>query len=405
MSNPAGGQKPLGPDWLSSAAASPEVSSAGFGFYVHVPFCASRCGYCDFNTYTATELGPGVSREAYAQQVRAEIRLAAARFPTVPKVDTVFFGGGTPTLLPAGDLVAILGEIRDQFGLAADAEVTTEANPESVSADYLRQLRQGGFTRLSLGMQSTASHVLTILDRQHSPQRALDAVGWARSAGFDHVSLDLIYGTPGETAADFENTLRAVIDSGVDHVSAYALIIEQGTALARRVRRNEVPQPSDDVAADRYLAAEKLLTQAGFTWYEVSNWARSDSDHCRHNLQYWRGGHWWGAGPGAHSSLPGVRWWNVKHPARYAAALSESRLPIEDHESLTVDDQYLETVMLRTRLRDGMRVSSLREDGIAAARQVVADGLADADAFEEGTIQLTLPGRLLADAVIRDLTT
>jgi putative oxygen-independent coproporphyrinogen III oxidase len=385
---------------IATAAADPSVGEAGFGFYVHVPFCVSRCGYCDFNTYTASELGAGVSRDTYASIVRAEIRDAAARFGKRPKVDTVFFGGGTPTLLSAADLSSILAEIDGTFGLADGYEATTEANPESVDADYLAELHDGGFTRLSIGMQSTASHVLKILDREHSPQKALDAVAYARKAGFEHVSLDLIYGTPGETAADFAASLHAAVDAGVDHVSAYALIVEDGTALARRIRSGQVPQPSDDVAADRYLAAEEILSEAGFRWYEVSNWATTEAAQCRHNLLYWEGGHWWGAGPGAHSHLPGVRWWNHKHPSTYGAALAEG-LPAAGHEVLTSDDQYLERILLRTRLASGLPLSLLRPTGTAAAERAAADGLA---VIEDGRLKLTLRGRLLADAVVRDLT-
>lgn len=388
---------------IDAAAGGP--LEAGFGFYVHVPFCVSRCGYCDFNTYTASELGSGVSRDTYAAIVRAEIRAAADRFTkhsegALPKVDTVFFGGGTPTLLPAADLAAILAEIDREFGLADGYEATTEANPESIDADYLAELHDGGFTRLSVGMQSTASHVLKILDREHSPQKALNAVAHAHKAGFEHVSLDLIYGTPGESAADFADSLAAAVDTGVDHVSAYALIVEDGTALARRIRAGSVPQPSDDVAADRYLAADAALSAAGFDWYEVSNWAKTPEARCRHNLIYWEGGHWWGAGPGAHSHLPGVRWWNHKHPSTYATALAQG-LPAAGHEVLTDEDRYLERVLLLTRLATGVPVDELRPAGAEAAERVAADGLATLD---DGRLTLTLRGRLLADAVVRDLT-
>jgi putative oxygen-independent coproporphyrinogen III oxidase len=385
---------------IAAAAADPATGEAGFGFYVHVPFCVSRCGYCDFNTYTASELGAGVSRDTYAAIVRSEIRAAAARFDKKPNVDTVFFGGGTPTLLSAADLSSILAEIDREFGLAAGYEATTEANPESVDADYLAELHDGGFTRVSIGMQSTASHVLKVLDREHSPQKALNAVAYAHKAGFEHVSLDLIYGTPGEKAADFADSLAAAVDTGVDHVSAYALIVEDGTALARRIRSGQVPQPSDDVAADRYLAAEAALAAAGFSWYEVSNWAKNDTARCRHNLLYWDGGHWWGAGPGAHSHLPGVRWWNHKHPSTYGTALAQD-LPVAGHELLTPEDRYLERVLLLTRLASGLPLAELRPEGRAAAERVAAEGLAE---LHDDRLVLTLRGRLLADAVVRDLT-
>ena len=248
-------------------------------------------------------------------------------------MSTVFVGGGTPSLVGAGPLTALLDAVRDRFGLTPDAEVTTEANPESTDPALLGRLREAGYTRLSLGMQSTSTRVLRILDRTHTAGRALDVVGWARSAGFEHVNLDLIYGTPGETDAEFADSLLAAVDSGVDHVSAYSLIVEPGTRLARQVRTGALPMPDDDVLADRYLQADAALTAAGFSWYEVSNWARDAGARCRHNLAYWTGGDWWGVGPGAHSHVGGVRWWNVKHPAAYAAALAAGRTgrsPIAD---------------------------------------------------------------------------
>ncbi|MBL7256114.1 coproporphyrinogen III oxidase [Actinoplanes sp. LDG1-01] len=315
-------------------------------------------------------------------------------------VDTVFFGGGTPTLLSADDLGRILEGIDKTWGLASDAEVTTEANPESVNPEYLRRLRGHGFNRISLGMQSAAPGVLRILDRQHTAGRAPQAAAEAREAGFEHVNLDLIYGTPGETADDFATSLRAVIDSGVDHVSAYALIVEDGTRMAARMRRGEIPYPSDDVAADRYLAAEAALSEAGFQWYEVSNWATSDDARCRHNLLYWTGADWWGLGPGAHSHVGGVRWWNVKHPAAYAGRLLQGLSPGQGRELLTDEDRHVEDVMLRVRLREGIGLD--RVDAVGA-KQALANGLLDPAAYEEGLLILTLRGRLLADAVIRDV--
>ncbi len=367
--------------------------------YVHVPFCASRCGYCDFNTYTASELGGGVSRETYADTVLQELALAK-RTISPAKVDTVFVGGGTPTLLSADDLGRILEGIDDAWGLAPGAEVTTEANPESVTPDYLRRLRSNGFTRISLGMQSAAPGVLRILDRKHTAGRAPQAAIEAREAGFEHVNLDLIYGTPGETADDFAKSLRTVVDAGVDHVSAYALIVEDGTRMAARMRRGEIPYPSDDVAADRYLAAEAALSEAGFRWYEVSNWATSDEARCRHNLLYWTGADWWGLGPGAHSHVGGVRWWNVKHPSAYATRLAGGVSPGHGRELLTGEDQHVEDVMLRVRLREGIALDRVDQVG---AKQALANGLLDPAAYESGRLVLTLRGRLLADAVIRDV--
>ncbi len=371
----------------------------GFGVYVHVPFCASRCGYCDFNTYTAAELGGGASRDEYADRVLEEVDLAAKILPGRP-VDTVFVGGGTPTLLSPRDLGRILEGIDRTWGLAADAEITTEANPESVTRESLRELRAAGFTRISLGMQSASAGVLAILERRHTAGRAPQAAAEAREAGFEHVNLDLIYGTPGETAEDFAASLRAVLDAGVDHVSAYSLIVEDGTRMAARMRRGELPYPSDDVAADRYLAAEEALTAAGFSWYEVSNWATSEAARCRHNRLYWTGGDWWGFGPGAHSHVGGVRWWNVKHPTAYAQRLSAGVSPGLARELLTDGDQATERVMLGLRLREGLPLAAADPEGAAAA---LAGGLLDPAAFAGGRAVLTLRGRLLADAVVRDL--
>jgi putative oxygen-independent coproporphyrinogen III oxidase len=393
---PAGGELPAG--------ALRAVGRRGFGVYVHVPFCASRCGYCDFNTYTADQLGAG-SREAYPARLRAELALAARVLGgAAPRVDAVFFGGGTPTLLPPAELVGVLRAIDDTFGLAAGAEVTTEANPESVGPAALRELRDGGFTRISMGMQSAAPGVLAVLDRRHTPGRAVAAAREAAAAGFAHVNLDLIYGTPGETADDWRRSLDEVLalvaDGTVDHVSAYSLIVEDGTRLAARIRRGELAAPDDDVAADRYLVADELFGKAGLDWYEVSNWAAGEAARCRHNLLYWTGGDWWGLGPGAHSHVGGVRWWNVKHPARYAERLAAGGSPAQARELLTPVEQHTEDVLLRTRLVDGMPLADLTATGRAAARRFAADGLLDLDGDHA---VLTLRGRLLADAVVRDL--
>jgi putative oxygen-independent coproporphyrinogen III oxidase len=402
--------EPVPADGALPEAALTAVGRRGFGVYVHVPFCASRCGYCDFNTYTAAELGDGASRQAYVGAVLGELRLAARVLGTRPRVDTVFVGGGTPTLLPADDLARVLDAIDATFGLAAGVEVTTEANPESVTAQSLKELRAAGYNRISLGMQSTAPGVLAVLDRQHAAGRAVAAAGEARDAGFDHVNLDLIYGTPGETAEDFAGSLAAAVNAGADHVSAYALIVEEGTRLAARVRRGELPHPSDDVAADRYLAADAALTAAGMRWYEVSNWATSPAvaqaeqeataSRCRHNLLYWTGGDWWGLGPGAHSHVGGVRWWNVKHPARYAAQVAAGVSPGAGREILTERERHVEEVMLRLRLAEGLPLASLDDHGRAAADRAASGRLLE---IIDGRAVLTLRGRLLADAVVRQM--
>ncbi|WP_206305611.1 radical SAM family heme chaperone HemW [Actinacidiphila soli] len=400
-------------DPMPENGALPTAALAGagdrpLGFYLHVPYCASRCGYCDFNTYTASELrgsgGAPASRDNYADTLIEEIRLARKVLGDDPRaVETVFVGGGTPTLLAAGDLVRMLGAIRDEFGLVDGAEVTTEANPESVNPRYLAELREGGFNRVSFGMQSAKQHVLRVLDRQHTPGRPEACVAEARVAGFDHVNLDLIYGTPGETDDDWRASLDAAIGAGPDHVSAYALIVEEGTQLARRIRRGEVPMTDDDVHADRYLIAEERLAAAGFAWYEVSNWATSVAGRCRHNELYWRGADWWGAGPGAHSHVGGVRWWNVKHPGAYAQALGEGRTPGAGREVLADEDRRVERILLELRLVEGCPLDLLKPAGAAAAARAVRDGLLEGGPYADGRAVLTLRGRLLADAVVRDL--
>ncbi|WP_327676802.1 radical SAM family heme chaperone HemW [Kitasatospora sp. NBC_00458] len=399
--------EPVPSDGSLPVSALDGLGSRPFGFYLHVPYCASRCGYCDFNTYTATELrssGAVASQETYADNVVAEVRharkvLGDADLP----VRTVFLGGGTPTLLPAGDLVRMLAAIREEFGLADGAEVTTEANPESVDPAYLAELREGGYNRVSFGMQSARPHVLQLLDRHHTPGRPEACVAEARAAGFEHVNLDLIYGTPGESDDDWRASLDAAIGAGPDHVSAYSLIVEDGTKLAARVKRGELPMIDDDVHADRYLIAERALTAAGYSWYEVSNWSTAPEGRCRHNELYWTGGDWWGAGPGAHSHVGGVRWWNAKHPAAYAQALAEGRTPAQGRERLTAEDRRVERILLELRLAEGIPLDLLTETGLKAARQHLADGLLDAAPHAAGRAVLTLRGRLLADAVVRDL--
>ena len=371
---------------------------------MHVPFCSTRCGYCDFNTYTAEELGPGVSRGSYADTVLQELRLAADVLgDAVPPVSTIFFGGGTPTLLPAEHLGLIIREIGERFALADDVEITTEANPETVAPGYLGALREAGFTRISLGMQSAVPKVLAVLDRTHRPGRPEQAVAEARAAGFEHVNLDLIYGAPHETDADWQASLDAAIAAGPDHVSAYALVVEHGTALARQVARGVVPAPDDDVLADRYVLADETLRAAGYDWYEVSNWATSDAARCRHNELYWSDANWWGLGPGAHSHVSGVRWWNVKHPVRYGAALDAGVSPAAGRETLDDDARLTERVMLAVRMRAGLAVDVLPPSSLPVLPQLIGWGLLDPTAADAGRIVLTQRGRLMADAVVREL--
>lgn len=368
--------------------------------YVHLPWCVKKCPYCDFNSHGLK--GP-LPEAAY---VDALLRDLDQDLPRVEgrTVETVFFGGGTPTLLPAGDLKAILKTIRDEFGLDAAAEITTEANPESVDEKYLVELAEGGFNRISFGMQSARKHVLEVLERGHTPGRPEQCVRWAYDAGFEQVNLDLIYGTPGETDDDWRASLEAVIGAYPDHVSAYSLIVEDGTRLAARIRRGELPNIDDDVHADRYVIADEMLSAAGYRWYEVSNWAVSDDAHCRHNLLYWNGADWWGVGPGAHSHVAGTRWWNVKHPAAYAQRIAAGQSPGHARELLGGEDRRIERILLELRLIDGLDLALLSPQARAAAGRALGDELLEPLPFADGHAVLTLRGRLLADALVRDLT-
>jgi putative oxygen-independent coproporphyrinogen III oxidase len=381
------------------------AADRNFGVYLHIPFCRVRCGYCDFNTYTNDELR-GAKRTDYAGQTITEIALAdmvltEAGMPR-RQVSTVFFGGGTPTMLPSSDLAAMLGSVGDTWGLVPGAEVTTEANPDSVDREYLFALREAGFTRVSFGMQSAVPHVLATLERTHDPKRIPVVVAWAREAGLQ-VSLDLIYGTPGESLADWEVSLGQALAQHPDHISAYALIIEDGTKLAAQIKRGHVASPDDDLQADMYELADARLAAAGFEWYEVSNWARNPELRSMHNLAYWRGHDWWGVGPGAHSHVGGVRWWNVKHPAAYADRIAAGVSPAAGRETLDAATRNVESVLLRTRIREGLPIETLTASGRTAVAGLIADELVNARAALAGRIELTLRGRLLADAVVRRL--
>jgi putative oxygen-independent coproporphyrinogen III oxidase len=409
------------PDGSLPDSAFDGATDRPLGIYVHVPFCATRCGYCDFNTYTAPELR-GVKRSDYASQAILELGQARTVLERTPiparPVSTVFFGGGTPTLLPVGNLADMFHSIVDTWGLVPGAEVTTEANPDSVDAEYLLALKDAGFTRVSFGMQSAVPHVLATLERTHDPERIPLVVRWAREAGLD-VSLDLIYGTPGESLDDWRRSLDAVIAQQPDHLSAYCLIVEAGTKLARQIRRGEVAQPDEDLQADMYELADAVLAEAGFDWYEVSNWARpfetrppssgapqgpTVGDHrSRHNLAYWQGHDWWGVGPGAHSHVGGVRWWNVKHPAAYAERVLAGLSPAAGRETLDAETRRVERILLLSRISDGVPTSELTASGRSAVAGLIAEGLVDPSAALHGSVVLTLNGRLLADVVVRRL--
>ncbi len=368
-----------------------------FGLYIHVPFCATRCGYCDFNTYTPGELGsPRDLTGPYLDALERELELAAAKVNR--PADTIFVGGGTPSLLGGEGLTRVLNAARNTFGISDGAEVTTESNPESTSPEFFAQIKDAGFTRVSLGMQSAASHVLQVLERAHTPGRPFAAAKEAKAAGFEHVNLDMIYATPSETDDDVRRTLDLALETGVDHISAYSLIVEDGTRMARKVKKGELPMPDQDTMARRYDIIADTLDNAGFGWYEVSNWAKEGGE-CRHNMIYWRDEDWWGAGPGAHSHLGDQRFYNVKLPGRYINMVGEDELPIADTETLTDSEHHMEKIMLGLRLREGIDRTLLSDKA-----QPMIDGFIDRGLLADDTsLHVTRSGRLLADGIITDL--
>lgn len=376
--------------------------SSGFSAYVHVPFCVVRCGYCDFNTYTKLSFGPGAGRDDFDATVLKEIELSRNVLNTgnnATALKTIFFGGGTPTLLNAGQLTAIVDGLRQAFGIEKDAEITTECNPESVDFRALETLKNGGFTRISFGMQSAVPSVLHTLDRRHTPGQVEKVTRWARELGL-HYSVDLIYGAPGETMEEWETSVRAAIALQPEHVSAYGLMVEPGTKMGAQARRGEIELPDPDVLADKYERADELLAEAGYRWYEISNWAKPGRE-CHHNMHYWKNANWWGYGPGAHSHINGTRFWNVKHPLAYAVKLSEGNSPAQAREILNATQMYDENIMLGIRLFEGIDIP----EGVAqeTLNELRDDGLIDGDELRRGRIRLTLHGRLLADTVTRAL--
>ena len=382
-----------------------------FSLYIHIPFCASICGYCDFNTYTAQQLGGGISQDSFHELLIRELEIAS-RTLEAPAVSTVFIGGGTPTLIGSDSLTQILRGIEKYFPMNPDVEITTEANPDSVNAQMLTELRQGGFNRISFGMQSVAPAVLATLQRTHTAGASAQAATWAREAGFEHVNLDLIYGTPGETDSDVRDSVNVCIDAGADHVAAYSLIVEPGTAMARAVNSGVLPPPDDDACADRHNIIDTMLQRAGFNWYEVSNWAKPGGQSA-HNQVYWSSANWWGVGPGAHSHVNGRRWVNHKHPATYAKAMENiamENIAMEkgealhsDTEELTPEQIHVEKVMLALRTRAGLPVGELDNQELSRAKEFARQGVIDPVEFASGVVRVTDSERLLADRVIREL--
>ena len=403
---PDGDPAPL--NGLLPASAAEGFSQRTLHAYLHIPFCRVRCGYCDYNTYTSSEL-QGETQNSFLDNLLREISFSKNVLQQLSsqhrKFSTVFFGGGTPTQLASEQLALVLETLRNEFGIEENAEVTTEANPDTVDERYLNTLADAGFTRVSIGMQSSVASVLKTLDRTHNPENVAKAVAAAKSAGLQ-VSVDLIYGTPGESLDDWRESLSTAISLEPNHISAYSLIVEPGTKLARQVRSGELNQPSDDDHADKYEIAEQMISAAGFDWYEVCNWSQGDSTMSQHNLAYWRSNDWWGYGPGAHSHVGGTRWWNVKHPSAYAQRLVAGESPALARETLDDTAKATERILLELRLREGMPIDYLKSVNPQAAKpisQFIADGTVNAEDAIRGQLTLTLKGRLLADALVRDL--
>ncbi len=384
-----------------------EARADHLAFYIHIPYCVKRCGYCDFNTYTPAELQVQSSLEVIShdyidlviQEIQSSRKISKATF-----VPSIFFGGGTPTLMQPKDLGRVIDAIKENYSLTQDCEVTIEANPDTVSPELLTNLLKAGFNRISFGMQSAVPHVLEVLDRTHNPANVEKAVLAAREAGFAEVSVDLIYGTPGESMADWELTVDTALSLPISHISAYALIVEDGTKLAVRVKRGEVIIPDDDETADKYILADNKFREAGMDWYELSNWSKPGSE-CKHNLFYWYGENWWGAGPGAHSHINGRRWWNVKHPSAYKEKILASGDPTHESETLSATEREEERLLLNIRLPQGIARTSLNSQQEQKLESFVATGHLSQEDWNEGIVTLTQSGRLLADKIVRDALT
>ena len=375
-------------------------------FYIHIPYCIKRCGYCDFNTYTPGELqittGLNDISNSYIDLLIKEIELARAEVGENVSVPSIFFGGGTPSLMQASDIGRVISTIKNRFNLSAEAEITMECNPDTVSKESLTQFKAVGVNRLSFGMQSAVKHVLETLDRTHNPDNLLQVTNWADQIGFEEISVDLIYGTPGESISDWQTSIDAALSLPITHISAYALIVEEGTKLAAQIKRGQVNPVDDDLAAEKYLIADQAFTSAGFDWYELSNWAKPNSAS-KHNLAYWLGDNWWGAGPGAHSHLNGRRFWNVKHPNLYKEKIESNQSPIAGSESLEELQRESERLMLSLRLPTGVAKKTLNEQQLLELSEYVESGHLDQSNWNEGRATLTVDGRLIADRILRQI--
>ena len=375
-------------------------------FYIHIPYCIKRCGNCDFNTYTPAELK--ITSElkdisnSYIDLLISEIKSARIEVGESAVIPSIFFGGGTPSLMEASDIGRVISTIKDQFNLAKDAEITLETNPDTVTKEKLAQFLAAGVNRLSFGMQSAVPHVLATLDRTHNPDNLPQVTKWAKEVGFKEISVDLIYGTPGESKEDWQRSIDAALSLPITHISAYALIVEEGTKLAAQIKRGEVGNVDDDLSADKYIMADQAFTSAGFNWYELSNWAKPNSQS-RHNIFYWLGKNWWGAGPGAHSHLNGRRFWNVKHPNLYKERIIKGESAVAEFENLESIQIESERLMLSIRLPSGVEKSTLNDKQILDLAGYVESGHLDQANWNLGRATLTLDGRLIADRILREI--
>ena len=375
-------------------------------FYIHIPYCVKRCGYCDFNTYTPAELqlteGLTQISNSYIDLLVKEIEFARNQIGESAIVPSIFFGGGTPSLMEASDIKRVITAISEQFKLDPIAEVTLETNPDTVTKEKLKQFYDAGVNRISFGMQSSVPHVLKTLDRTHNPENLPQVTKWATEVGFKEISVDLIYGTPGESKQDWQQSINSALALPISHISAYALIVEEGTKLAAQIKRGEIAKPDDDLTAEKYIMADKAFTTAGFNWYELSNWAKPNSQS-KHNLAYWLGHNWWGAGPGAHSHINGKRFWNVKHPNLYKQKIQANETVILDSEVLKGSQIESERLMLSIRLPQGLEKNTLNNQQILELTDYVNSGHLDQENWNLGRATLTLDGRLIADRIVREI--
>ena len=375
-------------------------------FYIHIPYCVKRCGYCDFNTYTPAELKISTGLEqisnSYIDLLLQEIDSVREQIVGEITVPSIFFGGGTPSLMQPNDIGRVISKIKNEFDLPLNSEITLECNPDTVTKDSLENFKKVGINRVSFGMQSAVPHVLATLDRTHKPENLAQATTWANEVGISEISVDLIYGTPGESITDWQTSIDSALALPITHISAYALIIEEGTKLAAQIKRGEVPEVDDDLVADKYLIADKAFKEAGFEWYELSNWSKPGSES-KHNMAYWNGDNWWGAGPGAHSHLNGKRFWNVKHPNLYKERIQNKQSAVADSEVLKKDQIESERLMLLLRLPSGIEKQTLNQNQLSELSEFVESGHLDRANWNQGRASLTLNGRLIADRILRKI--